>query len=98
MVIILNGIPKSLFTTLLKIQDLNQILKEPQEHTPNILVLTIKLMIFIGLLHLLNSELEEQLTILYQEVRNNKITREEAVNLVRKFDSEFPQRFFPRLS
>ena len=46
-------------------------------------------MIFIGLLHLLNSELEEQLTILYQEVRNNKITREEAVNLVRKFDSEF---------
>ena len=31
---------------------------------------------------------------LYQEVRNNKITREEAVNLVRKFDSEFPQRYF----
>ena len=30
----------------------------------------------------------------YQEVRNNKITREEAVNLVRKFDSEFPQRYF----
>jgi N-acetyl sugar amidotransferase len=30
-----------------------------------------------------------------QEVRNDKITRDEAVNLVRKFDQEFPAKFFP---
>ena len=30
----------------------------------------------------------------YQEVRNNKITREEAVSLVKKYDAEFPQRYF----
>jgi len=29
-----------------------------------------------------------------QEVRNNKITREEAVILVNRFDTEFPMRFF----
>ncbi len=29
-----------------------------------------------------------------QEVRNEKITREEAVHLVKKYDQEFPQRFF----
>tara|TARA_B100001175_G_C19479026_1_gene626030 strand:- start:1338 stop:1835 length:498 start_codon:yes stop_codon:yes gene_type:complete len=29
-----------------------------------------------------------------QEVRNNKITREEAVGLVRKYDSEFPEKYF----
>lgn len=29
-----------------------------------------------------------------QEVRNGKITREEAVHLVRKFDQEFPQKYF----
>ncbi len=29
-----------------------------------------------------------------QEVRNDKITREEAVHLVRKYDEEFPQRYF----
>ena len=29
-----------------------------------------------------------------QEVRNNKITREEAVGLVRKYDSEFPKKYF----
>lgn len=29
-----------------------------------------------------------------QEVRNNKITREEAVHLVKKYDQEFPQKFF----
>ncbi len=29
-----------------------------------------------------------------QEVRNGKITREEAVALVKKYDQEFPQRFF----
>ena len=29
-----------------------------------------------------------------QEVRNNKITREEAVYLVRKYDQEFPSKFF----
>lgn len=30
-----------------------------------------------------------------QEVRNDKITRDEAVHLVRKYDQEFPQKFFP---
>ncbi len=29
-----------------------------------------------------------------QEVRNGKITREEAVNLVKKFDQEFPAKYF----
>ena len=29
-----------------------------------------------------------------QEVRNDKISREEAVHLVRKFDQEFPEKFF----
>lgn len=29
-----------------------------------------------------------------QEVRNGKITREEAAHLVRKFDQEFPQKYF----
>lgn len=29
-----------------------------------------------------------------QEVRNGKITREEAVQLVRKYDQEFPQRYY----
>ena len=29
-----------------------------------------------------------------QEIRNNKITREEGVQLVRKFDEEFPQKYF----
>lgn len=29
-----------------------------------------------------------------QEVRNDKITREEAVHLVQKYDHEFPQRFY----
>lgn len=30
-----------------------------------------------------------------QEVRNGKITREEAVHLVRKYDQEFPSRYYP---
>lgn len=30
-----------------------------------------------------------------QEVRNGKIAREEAVHLVRKYDQEFPQRYYP---
>ena len=30
-----------------------------------------------------------------QEVRNGKITRDEAVHLVKKYDHEFPQKFFP---
>ncbi len=30
-----------------------------------------------------------------QEIRNKKITREEAVALVKKFDGEFPRRYFP---
>ena len=30
-----------------------------------------------------------------QEIRNEKITREEGVALVKKFDQEFPQRYFP---
>lgn len=30
-----------------------------------------------------------------QEIRNGKITREEGVALVQKFDEEFPDRFFP---
>ncbi len=30
-----------------------------------------------------------------QEIRNGKITREEGVALVQKFDEEFPSRFFP---
>lgn len=30
-----------------------------------------------------------------QEIRNGKITREEGVNLVRKFDQEFPAKYFP---
>ncbi len=29
-----------------------------------------------------------------QEIRNDKITREEGVNLVKKFDSEFPKKYF----
>jgi N-acetyl sugar amidotransferase len=29
-----------------------------------------------------------------QEIRNDKITREEGVRLVRKFDSEFPEKYF----
>lgn len=29
-----------------------------------------------------------------QEIRNNKITREEGVQLVRKFDQEFPKKYF----
>ena len=29
-----------------------------------------------------------------QEIRNNKITREEGVSLVRKYDSEFPKKYF----
>jgi hypothetical protein len=29
-----------------------------------------------------------------QEVRNNKISREEAVNLVKLYDSEFPKKYF----
>ena len=29
-----------------------------------------------------------------QEVRNEKITREEAIELVRKFDHEFPKKYF----
>lgn len=29
-----------------------------------------------------------------QEIRNGKITREEGVNLVKKFDSEFPKKYF----
>ena len=29
-----------------------------------------------------------------QEIRNDKITREEAINLVKKFDSEFPKKYF----
>lgn len=32
-----------------------------------------------------------------QEVRNGKITREEAVALVRRYDGEFPQKWFPDL-
>ena len=28
-----------------------------------------------------------------QEVRNGKITRDEAINLVKKFDGEFPERY-----
>lgn len=30
-----------------------------------------------------------------QEVRNGKISREEAVHLVRKYDQEFPKRYYP---
>lgn len=30
-----------------------------------------------------------------QEIRNGKITREEGVNLVKKFDLEFPHKYFP---
>jgi hypothetical protein len=29
-----------------------------------------------------------------QEVRNGKITREEGINLVKKFDQEFPNKYF----
>lgn len=29
-----------------------------------------------------------------QEIRNGKITREEGVSLVRKFDQEFPAKYF----
>lgn len=32
-----------------------------------------------------------------QEVRNGKITREEAVALVRRYDAEFPRKFFPEM-
>ncbi|KQX19534.1 MULTISPECIES: N-acetyl sugar amidotransferase [unclassified Sphingomonas] len=31
-----------------------------------------------------------------QEVRNGKITREEAVHLVRKYDQEFPSKYYPQ--
>lgn len=30
-----------------------------------------------------------------QEIRNGKISREEGIRLVQKFDSEFPQKYFP---
>ena len=29
-----------------------------------------------------------------QEIRNNKITREEGINLVKQFDGEFPKTYF----
>ena len=29
-----------------------------------------------------------------QEIRNEKITREEGINLVKKYDSEFPKKYF----
>ena len=29
-----------------------------------------------------------------QEIRNKKITREEGINLVKKYDSEFPKKYF----
>jgi hypothetical protein len=29
-----------------------------------------------------------------QEIRNSKITREEGVNLVKKYDQEFPKKYF----
>ena len=32
-----------------------------------------------------------------QEIRNNKITREEGVALVQRFDGEFPQRYFKQV-
>lgn len=32
-----------------------------------------------------------------QEIRNGKITREEGVALVRRFDHEFPKKFFPEM-
>ena len=32
-----------------------------------------------------------------QEIRNNDITRSEAINIVEKFDGEYPRRFIPEL-
>jgi N-acetyl sugar amidotransferase len=32
-----------------------------------------------------------------QEIRNHKITREEGVELVKQFDAEFPNKFFPEM-
>ena len=32
-----------------------------------------------------------------QEIRNRKITREEGVALVRRFDAEFPHKYFPEI-
>ena len=32
-----------------------------------------------------------------QEIRNKKITREEGISLVRKFDSEFPSKYFKEI-
>jgi hypothetical protein len=29
-----------------------------------------------------------------QEIRNGKITREEGINLVKKYDEEFPKKYF----
>ena len=29
-----------------------------------------------------------------QEIRNEKISREEGINLVKKYDSEFPKKYF----
>ena len=29
-----------------------------------------------------------------QEIRNNKITRDEGISLVKKYDQEFPERYF----
>ena len=29
-----------------------------------------------------------------QEIRNNKITREEGIGLVKKYDQEFPEKYF----
>ena len=29
-----------------------------------------------------------------QEIRNDKITRDEGINLVKKYDSEFPSKYF----
>ena len=45
-------------------------------------------------LRLLSLVLAVQLMMRHREIRNEKITREEGVNLVRKYDQEFPQKYF----
>ena len=49
----------------------------------------IKSMIFIGTINFIKFGIGRATYDAYQEVRNEKITREEAVVLVKKYDGEF---------
>ena len=68
----------------------------PSEHPVHIAsttALMIKLTTFITLRLLLSLESGRASYDAAQEIRNDEITREEGVALVKKFDGEFPERF-----